>query len=153
MKVEDMAALELFGRFVRAGGAGSRSDGSGIGRNGGAIRVGSLVTVRRRIVGGCNSRRSDHFFPADNARFVSLPLHLLGCGVCVLRIHVPRCTTVAHQILTTGKEGATGHVDVPKDVEWEAIVCDDHEEEGEVREEFEQVCSVSGRSRRGGSIP
>lgn len=140
VEVENVATLELLGRLVWS--ALHRCA-----RRRSCRRSRRIRRLRRPVLGSVGDRwggiRRDHLVSTDDARLVSLTLHLRRRGVGVQGVHVLGGTAVANEVLAAGQEGPAGHPYVSEDVEGQAVVRDDDEEEGEVCEQLEQVCGGS----------
>ena len=59
-----------------------------------------------------------HLFSANDTRMIPERCHVLRSRVRVERIHIARGTSISDEVRASREEGAKGHVNVPKDVEW-----------------------------------
>jgi hypothetical protein len=86
----------------------------------------------------CSAVGRPELVPADDAD--ALLGHLGGARIRIARLHVARRRPVLDERAEPRDEGARGQVEVAEDVEGQAGVNEDDDEEGEVDDELEKVC-------------
>lgn len=144
MKVKHMSARQLLWRIVRPSplsGSAVRSRSRRGGSGSGAVCSWSIRTLTLRQRGPCLSfgRVHNHLLATDDASPVAHRLHLLDRRIGVTFIHIARCGAVAYQVAQAADEGARCEENVADDIERETVVCEYETEEGQIRDELEEV--------------